>query len=50
MVTGEADALEATVSEIIGRVRRSGADGSGLLRLDSELGRRPAESTEADES
>ena len=41
---------EATVPEIIGRVRRSGADGSGLLRLDSELGRRPAESTEADES
>ena len=40
---------EATVSEIIGRVKLGGEDGSGLLRLDAELGRRPAESTEADE-
>ena len=39
---------EATVSEIIGRVRLIGDDGSGLLRLDSELGARPAASTEAD--
>lgn len=37
---------ESTVSEIIGRIRLIGDDGSGLLRLDSELGRRPAESTE----
>ena len=40
---------EATVSEIIGRVKLIGGDGSGLLRLDSELGARPTESTEADE-
>ncbi|WP_087486085.1 ferritin [Brachybacterium massiliense] len=39
---------EATVSEIIGRVKLVGEDGSGLLRLDAELGQRPAESTEAD--
>ncbi len=39
---------EATVSEIIGRVRMIGEDGSGLLRLDSELGARPAKGTEAD--
>lgn len=31
---------EATVSEIIGRVRLIGEDGNGLLRLDSELGAR----------
>ncbi|MGO2756596.1 MAG: ferritin, partial [Brachybacterium alimentarium] len=41
---------EATASEIIGRVKLIGNDGSGLLRLDAELGRRPAESTEADEN
>ncbi len=40
---------EATVSEIIGRVKLIGEDGSGLLRLDAELGSRPTESTEADE-
>ena len=40
---------EATVSEIIGRVKLIGDDGSGLLRLDAELGSRPTESTEADE-
>ena len=39
---------EATVSEIIGRVKLVGEDGSGLLRLDAELGQRPAESTEVD--
>lgn len=39
---------EATVSEIIGRVKLIGDDGSGLLRLDAELGERPAGSTEAD--
>lgn len=32
---------EATVSEIIGRIELIGDDGSGLLRLDSELGARP---------
>lgn len=31
---------EATVGEIIGRVRLIGSDGNGLLRLDSELGAR----------
>ncbi|MFC7376653.1 ferritin [Brachybacterium sp. GCM10030268] len=40
---------EATVSEIIGRVKLIGDDGSGLLRLDRELGERPAQSTEAGE-
>ena len=39
---------EATVSEIVGRVKLIGEDGSGLLRLDSELGQRPTGSTEAD--
>ncbi|MDN5688069.1 MAG: ferritin [Brachybacterium sp.] len=39
---------ESTVSEIIGRVRLIGDDGSGILRLDAELGSRPTESTEAD--
>ncbi|NKX53135.1 ferritin [Arthrobacter mobilis] len=33
---------EATVNEIIGRVRLIGDDGPGLLRLDSELGARQA--------
>jgi ferritin len=40
---------EATVSEIIGRVKLIGNDGSGLLRLDAELGQRPAGGTEADD-
>lgn len=31
---------EATVSEIIGRLERVGDDGSGVLRLDSQLGAR----------
>lgn len=31
---------EATVGEIIGRVRMIGTDGNGLLRLDAELGSR----------
>lgn len=31
---------EATVSEIIGRIRLIGNDGAGLLRLDAELGSR----------
>lgn len=31
---------EATVSEIIGRIRLIGDDGAGLLRLDAELGSR----------
>lgn len=38
---------EATVDEIIGRIRRVGDDGSGLLRIDAELGERPARTTEA---
>lgn len=33
---------EATVSEIIGRIRLIGDDGAGLLRLDAELGSRSA--------
>lgn len=32
---------ESTVSAIIGRIKMIGDDGNGLLRLDSELGRRP---------
>ena len=40
---------EATISEIIGRLKLVGDDGAGLLRLDAELGRRPAQSTEAGE-
>ena len=32
---------ESTVSEIIGRVKLIGDDGSGLLKLDQELGARP---------
>lgn len=31
---------ESTVSEIIGRLRLAGDDGSGVLRIDSELGSR----------
>lgn len=38
---------EATVSEIVGRVQLINEDGPGLLRLDEELGARPAKSTEA---
>lgn len=34
---------EATVSEIIDRIRLVGNDGSGLLRIDSQLGKRDAE-------
>lgn len=37
---------EATVSEIVGRIRLINDDGPGLLRLDEELGQRPAASTE----
>ncbi len=33
---------EATVSGIIGRIKLIGEDGNGLLRLDEELGARPA--------
>lgn len=38
---------EASVSEIVGRVKMIGDDGPGLLRLDEELGQRPQGSTEA---
>ncbi|MGO1318427.1 MAG: ferritin, partial [Cellulomonadaceae bacterium] len=31
---------EATVGEIVGRLKLIGDDGSGLLRLDGELGQR----------
>jgi ferritin len=37
---------EATVSEIVGRLRLIDNDGPGLLRLDEELAARPASSTE----
>ncbi|GAA1396538.1 ferritin [Luteococcus peritonei] len=37
---------ESTVSEIVGRIKLIDDDGPGLLRLDQELGQRPAESTE----
>ncbi len=37
---------EATVSEIVGRVNLIKDDGPGLLRLDDELGKRPAGTTE----
>lgn len=39
---------EATVGEIVGRLERVGDDGTGLLRLDDELGARPAKTTEND--
>ncbi len=39
---------EATVKEIVGRVRMINDDGPGLLRLDEELGARPAPSGDAD--
>jgi ferritin len=38
---------EATVKEIVGRVRMIDEDGPGLLRLDEELGARPLATTEA---
>jgi ferritin len=38
---------EATVSEIVGRVRLIDNDGPGLLRLDEELGLRPSRVTGA---
>lgn len=37
---------EATVGQIVGRIKMIGDDGPGLLRLDEELGKRPAGSTE----
>jgi ferritin len=37
---------EATVKEIVGRVRMIDEDGPGLLRLDEELGARPLAATE----
>lgn len=39
---------EATVGEIVGRIELIGDDGSGLLRLDGELGGRTSEGTEAE--
>jgi ferritin len=38
---------EATVKEIVGRLKMIDDDGPGLLRLDEELGARPATTTEA---
>lgn len=38
---------EATVSEILAQIKMVGDDGSGLLRLDDSLGKRPNEGTEA---
>ncbi|TGN63131.1 ferritin [Nocardioides eburneiflavus] len=38
---------EATVKEIVGRLRMIDDDGPGLLRLDDELGARPVTTTEA---
>ncbi|MDR7252975.1 ferritin [Nocardioides sp. BE266] len=38
---------EATVSEILGRLKMIDDDGPGLLRLDEELGARPVATTEA---
>lgn len=38
--------VEATINEIIGRLKLINNDGPGLLRLDSELGVRPGASTE----
>ena len=37
---------EATVGEILSRIRLVGDDGPGLLRLDAELGQRPSTGTE----
>lgn len=39
---------EATVSEIVGRIKLIDNDGAGLLRLDAELGSRSVGTTEAD--
>lgn len=44
---GEQVEEEATVREIVGRIKLIDNDGPGLLRLDDELGQRPAGSTEA---
>ena len=38
---------ESTVKEIVAQVKMSNDDGPGLLRLDEELGARPAATTEA---
>jgi ferritin len=38
---------EATVKEIVGRLKMIDDDGPGLLRLDEELGARPVTTTEA---
>ena len=38
---------EATVSEIVGRLKLTGDDGSGLLRLDEDLAARPVATTES---
>jgi len=38
---------EATVKEIVGRLKMINEDGPGLLRLDEELGARPVTTTEA---
>ncbi|TFJ95491.1 pyruvate dehydrogenase [Platysternon megacephalum] len=37
---------ESTVSEIIGRLKRIGDNGQGILQLDAELGKRPEGGTE----
>lgn len=39
---------EATISELIGKVKLIADDGPGLLRLDQELGSRQSSGTEAD--
>lgn len=41
---------EATVNEILARIRLVGDDGPGLLRLDAELGQRPGGTTENTDS
>ena len=43
---GEQVEEEATVREIVGRLKLIDNDGPGLLRLDDELGQRPASTTE----
>jgi ferritin len=37
---------ESTVSEILGRIKLTGDDGMGLIRLDEDLARRPTATTE----
>lgn len=37
---------EATVSQIVGRLKFIDGDGPGLLRLEAELGARPVKTTE----